>query len=1380
MSLIDEIRAIAAQKDTFNPDLVGATRLPTFGSQVELPSRPSGSGGVLRPPTPTARPGGSDVLAETMAEIRASRENAGTLDGGDGGDGSLAGRAFSKLIDTVDLTRRYPAALLKETLDVVGEPLAKGIEDVLAPVGLASRTDFDDPDYKNPYDGDFSWADIKKNVDEHKGFGEIVQAATEADGTDRPLWMRQVAGIAGDLAVDPLLYTRFGTVAKGGAKLGTVDAALKSGERLGLAKAIGREATQNQAVKLPAQAAADQLATRALIGKAGTHGRSAFTRKSLAEMGVTDNLLGELGVQSRLGYSFGGKTYRVAIAGSRRLAELSESGKGAFKHWLSKTDRAGKFRARMAADDATFGALEAAAKEAIILGSSTAPEAAVALSNVHLAKMGSHFWADNAAKRSTTSMRWLGKKNRKYDSGEIIDLVERSRLDPSVLDGSVAGRRAAQVNAWFDSAGASLKDAGIDFNLRSGYINHVPTKAALELFQAGEERLSGIVKLVNAPDQAFVKARTLEAGDDFFGTILTESDLTIKRLNEISMEAVNIKVLEDDLPGLLGSYMKAGQLQLLKDGIANKNIADNVLGSAPFKVDKASLEAAELANLVASANLRKKALKKAAKDARGGRDAARTMLREIDVTIKESAEKIAQLESSVNVLQGQLGAYESALSLFRAMKSSKGKGAKRTASIKIKQLEADIVAAQEKISFTNGKLERARKVESKADWAAAREEAEKAHTIFQQNLDEAQKARDAMDEMFPVPGTKETVSTLAQAEKGVRETRAQFLSKFEAHTDAANAHVWLMMDTETARTRLMNANDLYRKGAKFADGAKVGKKGDLAGKQEANDLLSEQMDVMLKAYKDLGEDKSFDLIRNMEAQALSYDAATFNMKVSAQEVGDGIVRSLTDPKFAEHMMRVTDDGYRMIDDTLQAPDWYADALKRQIDLTDPAQAKELAKVIRGYDQALNLWKSYATASPGFVARNLYSGMFGMYLDNVTVRNFSKFQRYLKEYEGWLTSESRGHLGGVQAANKWAKKHGFEDDIPNLQGALEAAAGSGWGLQAQEVTQNLAGGKFNANPFSTDFLPTKWIRERSGNAEARMRGGHAYDVMVKGGDKVTALEHIERFHFNYRDISGFDRGAKRVSPFWMFYSRNMALQASVWSHSPGKLNRSYFNIKRNLELGSEDDQVTPGYFEEMGAIKTPWGERDGGTVYFTPDLPSLRFRQDLAAITGTGPDGFDPLRMLSDTSPAIKVPVELATNKKLFTDVPFKNRLYDYDSDGEAYARQAPRPYQLPVLKNLLGALPGAQVTDGTLLMQDNVQSALDDFFPGASRVGRLAPNNPKDKERQLDRLVSFIGVPAKVNTAGMIEGELYGRSLDSNRMNREEQVQQLLQELLQK
>ena len=72
---------------------------------------------------------------------------------------------------------------------------------------------------------------------------------------------------------------------------------------------------------------------------------------------------------------------------------------------------------------------------------------------------------------------------------------------------------------------------------------------------------------------------------------------------------------------------------------------------------------------------------------------------------------------------------------------------------------------------------------------------------------------------------------------------------------------------------------------------------------------------------------------------------------------------------------------------------------------------------------------------------------------------------------------------------------------------------------------------------------------------------------------------------------------------------------------------YMAVKRNLELGTEEDPIVPSYFAEQFMIRTPW-ETKGSKMYGTIDLPF----KDPFKLT-------DPGQMLGMVTPMIKTPFE---------------------------------------------------------------------------------------------------------------------------------------------
>lgn len=1358
MALIDDIRQIAQTKSSYEPGLANLRSQPIGRQRVE----PVKVAEILARTNPTPAPtsvGLQDAAPGSFDEFMA-RQQAGENTGGDGGfslkeTGGSALKAFGKIIDVVDTPRAAVVSGVKEITDVL-------------------------PGFEGA-DGSFDVGDWKQNTADNYGFGDLVEQVMGPEGTDRPLWMRQGLGFVGDLASDPLTYLGFGTV-KGVASKGAsaLDNALAGGGRIDLAQTVVEEAAK--------RGVASDAAGR-LAAEAGQRGRGAFTKKGLARAGVDESLLDDLGLQSRIGYTFG-KPGRAAgsinIKGTNKLAEASENLKGSLKARLGKTHSAKVFRRLFSGDTSALGQTERKFIDELITGAPNAATAAAGLASLKLAKAESYSWLDNAVGQLDNNLSGL-KKLSDDEASQISDMIEQGLRD------GLAG----DVSDWYDEVGAFLADQGVDFNWRENYVNHMMTERAWEAVRDGEQRL-----IVHGLDtkEAFQRTRELLPGDDFLGETL--KDGSIRELNEISNRVLGYDVFESDIRELMGAYLSQGQRALMrakvyehaeKLGVARQldEVVDTDRIAREVSEQEEILKAAtvkETEALAEANHARKRLLEDAAGEANVSRKKVASELADAEKQLDAAGRKVLRLENRINVSQGKLSAAESALNHWRnVLESAKKSGKKQAAATKgkatrqIKKLEQMLEDGRAEVADLQSQLAKASDPQVKADLQS--QVARKSDELVseQERLQATQLAREAMDDpKLPVPGTKVPAQKVADTNKKVVKVRKKFLNETHAYTDAANAFVWQTIDTDTAVSRLSNVLNQFDKVSEAAQGAKVGNVSHAARKAARDDLRG-RVRIVNEAFTELGDEPVLQSIRKTEAQAAAHDMNAWRESVTRAEAQKQI-DVLTDPDFQEYMTRVAADGFRAVNDDVQVPVWFDEAMQMEAKMADPEHWSEMHKAIRLYDKGMNVWKGYATASPGFVFRNAYTGFFNMWLDGVAPDNVKKFTSFLRKY----------HDEGTEKALVWAKGTGRYSDaeLVNLEKALEAASASGWGLTPQEVSTQLVGSKATANPLSAEFAPTRAVRSLSSDVEAVMRGAHAFDVLQRGGNVMNAISRVEKFHFNYRDITEFDRAAKRVSPFWTFYSRNMALQAEIWTRFPHKLNRSYFNVKRNLELGNDPDEVVPGYYEEMGAVRTPFGERDGGTWYFTPDLPSLRFRQDLGQLTGTDGDGFSPLRLISDTGPAIKVPVEMAANRKLFTDIPFKNRLYDYTSDGEIEGREPAGllsgkvpftdveiPVVSDVIKNAANLLPGTEIVNGDLLMQDNTQSAIEDFVPLLGRQSRLDPTTDKYSDRRAQSVLSFLGVPVRKNTTQSIRGELYGRQIDAENLSREEQIMEMLKDL---
>lgn len=1352
---LDVVRERAARKNNYDPHLTGgAPRLRPVTQQqpfvpVQSAPQPSYSNRISQ-----AGPGPDPARIAALNEML-NEQRAGDSLAGDAGSWALKG--FKGLLDVVDAPRAVAMSAFGELGDALQQ--AEGA------TGLNINNRITNPLMWGD-DGSASFGDISARG--HR-FNEVT------DVGDNP-----VAGFIGDVAFDPTMYVGVGAI-KGGVKGGAsaLDAALVSGARRGLAE----EVTQQAAARGLAGESLEQASR--LAADAGRYGRGAFTTKGLQRSGVDRKVLDELGLTAEFGTTLGrlNKGSRATLPFTRRPAEAAENLKGTLKANIADTRLAKAGRNMFVGSNDAIGQAERKFVDQLVTGAPNAAEAARGLVAIRRAKQEAYPWFDQI---NEDAVRTFGKKFNKLNEDQLADIAYKAEI------GDFSDPLVKSVSDWYAKIGQELQDEGIEFGWIDNYVNHrMTSKLRRDVIGGKNQKLVAQGLDASAP---FQNTRTLKIGDEFLGHSITDARTpvvegqqywTIRQLNEIAQDELGYKAFEDDITSLMGSYMEQALRAKLRRGVyqATDDLGLNEIANKQDSVRKAiEQDLAEAKDLLAqSARQRRKALTRAARTIGARKEEVSAQLQELEARIQDRISRMDELAQRRGELDKALRDKQEQIAMWRATVDDATKAAKRSRASskgnltrKIAKLEAEADELYGQLQQTIARMGRVQN--QGGDIAQLQQQADLLRQEFSALSErqlEAEAARAALDEPgLPVPKVDssdvtadDVVSKAVDELNKVAQVRDDFTSVTDDYFDASAAIVWQTTDDAAKRQRLeMRLESFNEVADDLPEGVGVGE-------------LRSKANVMIQALQDEGLDAMARAVRDGEAQALAYDMAAGARMLKAGEAKRQFLDSIGNPKFQQHMQEVLGDGFVVIDNQIAVPQWFDEAFQ-----SIPKTQQEwgiLRRALEKYDAGMNVWKGYATASPGFVWRNMYSGFFNMYLDNVSAVNVKRFQGFIHAYH--QPTKIRGVIAprehGLENAVQWARKQGYSDaEIAEFTQALEAASVSGWGLTPQEVEANLLDGT-TWKPWKADFKVTSTVRGWSTNVEGLLRGAHAYDVIRKGGSVDEAVRRVEKFHFNYRDISEFDRAVKRAIPFWTFYSRNMALQAEMWARFPQKVNRSYYNLKRNLEAQSDPDDVTPSYYDELSAIRTPFGQRNGGTVYFTPDLPTLRFQHDLSSLT-TGSEG-DPLRLLSDTGPAIKVPIEMLQNRELFTGFEYKNRLHEYDAEGNMVGRDAGILFQAPVIKQAADIAFGdnAEIVNGRLLMQDNVESAIEDFVPGISRLNRLFPTSEKQQQRVGQNWASFLGAPGRVNTPQAIRGELYGRQVDAEQQAQQERYQRLLEML---
>lgn len=382
-------------------------------------------------------------------------------------------------------------------------------------------------------------------------------------------------------------------------------------------------------------------------------------------------------------------------------------------------------------------------------------------------------------------------------------------------------------------------------------------------------------------------------------------------------------------------------------------------------------------------------------------------------------------------------------------------------------------------------------------------------------------------------------------------------------------------------------------------------------------------------------------------------------------------------------------------------------------LADPEIARQFSKFMGAYTR---FFKTWATFSPGFHVRNSIANAMALLFGGGN-------PLYLNE--------------GLQISMKWSKAEAagmpwtkfLATLTPEQASAAEVArlstAAAGGGMYSQLEQELKQGGKWVNN------RATKASRRYGELADNHARFIFGYDAGRQGMDYRGAAARTKRFFVDYMDMSDLDKTMSTIVPFWMWTSRNLPTQVvNMWLNPKPYL--IYNNIRRNFS-DDTDSALVPQYLKEMGAWKLPFGDNmflqlDTGFTQVGPQMEMLK----------------DPQRILSNINPMLRLPIELAGGRQLYSNRPFSEQPVKVEG-----------PMQ-EVIQPLLQALGyGATNSQGEKFVSDKAYYALRNYLPMLGTFERLNPSIDAYKERGVGNAVAgWLGSPVRQLTPEMQMGAL--------------------------
>ena len=1222
-----------------------------------------------------------------------------------GGVGGFFKNAAMKALEVIDVPRSFVTSGIKEATDAIyGSRVGAALDDLM---GVSDEERAKELERL----GTGSWDDFVRQGQEHIGFRDVLdQVSPETQGKDR----YAILGFAGDVIADPLTYLigRTSTAAGKGIE-GSMRVAVADGSGRMLSKELATTAMEKGILETPG--------VKNVIADAAARGLGAITARGLARNGVDDVTREALGIPN-LARTIGKDGVR--IPGSRVVANAFEDVKGVAKRMLRTTDSADVFR-RLGQNK-----LGARNLDRIIFSRAATvgerADAVVAKTTINNALASARSWAVDAEHRIIKNPS-LGRKFTHLSADE-------GRALTHAIERGEAGGMADSVREALQGMRTELQALGVDVgDLGPNYVPHMVSDEFRALARKNTEAARVLVALDS--DVGFQMKRVFGVNPGQESTFMGEKLVkgTIEEMNGISLKKVGAKVFVDDVRDTLPRYIgqmadaaaRAQQIKLLTDrGLVRELAVKEVEKAIPRSADevaalkaaKAQLKAARAEEKIALADgtvLRRKELGAAREAVQSRRMEIARQVDEIDMKLKAAARDRMTVETRLKrALSKQESIQHSLDEWTKVVKSERGP-ARRKALAQVKKLQAEL----DNVNGAIAKYTPSPGNKPYAELTATRDR------LAAEGADLQAKADELLLKQNP-PGQGPLPSDRRVAQASASLQAAQLKSKGLMDDVTAATEVF---DAALAEHRLTieqlnlaehELDRIWDKVTKMPDKDRVATR---ALAQEYRDRVT----LVTRILKQEGLDDASKVMATLEAQAMIADIRA--MQAGRNAVGiEQLIGILSQPKVQTEIHKFVEPGMNRIGETLQIPGWLDEALKVEPVRMNAVQAN---KFVRKF---YNLWKGYAILRPGFHVRNAYSGMFNIYLE---------------AGPGAFANIRRAHQFDVLAMKhpdqylEMATKRWGDEEAQLLNQAYMAMRATGAGQAAGEFTSaGLHAGKFN--PLSNDNAILKQNQKAGEWVERHLRVAHAYDVMKRGGTIDQAIDTVNKWHFNYTDISQFDQNMKLVMPFWTFYSRNIALQAQTWVRSAQKLNRVYVNAQRNLSHGEEDDQWVPEWFSDAGAIRLPGGDAPNGPVpYLFPDIPAMQFpgQMDKFTTPWTG-------EALGDVGP-VKLPLEIMAGKQFFSGIPFKNQPTEAGIIGQGL--------------NAVGL--GDTARGGTPMLNDELQYAINSMLPGFGQLDRLTGQGGDSvaERRNKSILAALTGISVRDNNDRTRRGEQYRQSLEA-------------------
>lgn len=216
-------------------------------------------------------------------------------------------------------------------------------------------------------------------------------------------------------------------------------------------------------------------------------------------------------------------------------------------------------------------------------------------------------------------------------------------------------------------------------------------------------------------------------------------------------------------------------------------------------------------------------------------------------------------------------------------------------------------------------------------------------------------------------------------------------------------------------------------------------------------------------------------------------------------------------------------------------------------------------------------------------------------------------------------------------------------------------GNEGGLQlGRDIVNKARDWKNSPNPFgisgvagrkSDVFAPVVAGRKVSTNIEDFMRGAQYNGLVRKGYSPEMAARQIDKYHFNYGDLTPFERHwMRRAVPFYTFAMKNLPLQMETLASRPGAFSTPF----KPSQVDRDKQEYVPDYLSS-GFVSPLGPEQDGKRRFLSSlGLPQEEAFKDMQLWNGMPDLAGTAMHAASNLNPLIKGPLEQMTDRQFFS------------------------------------------------------------------------------------------------------------------------------------